>query len=466
MTSTRRLSLFALGLCALLYAVPARPQAEAPPVLPQPPADTAPNPAVGDPKAVALLRDAMGFERQRNWPAALKKLDEAKAVNPKEPFLWSSYGYIAVVNGKTDEAAEDIQHELADHPAEENVYMLLSQVQVQQHKPQDAIATLQKLIAINPANAAANNTLAALLLAQKQYPEAEKAYRALLAARPDNTQMQLRLSTTLAREDKKAEAMAILKPIAEKSQDAALLNDVAFVLADDKLDLPMAEQAARRSLAMLDMRTTPGIPDPRALLRTELLVSVWDTLGWTLFLEGKVADAEPWVRAAWTNSLGTESGYHLGMVLEKLGQPAKALAVYQVAQFGDPSSDDAIADGITARQAALRKAGAPSQVPDGKSAFQALHTFKVPGANTLNGQALVELEFSAQGASDATIIRDDPNHDSLTTVEISLDHLDYKTSLPPGTHANLVRRGILTCHAKTPCQFALFTTRAAMSQSK
>jgi len=433
-------------------------------VPPQPPASTNPGPATDAPKTADLLREATSLEQKHDWPAALQKLDAVKAINSQEPFLWSSYGYIALMNSKPDEAIADLQREVAGHPDEENIYVLLAQVQAQQHKPKDAIATLQKLIAINPANDTANGTLAALLFGDKQYPAAEKVLRTMLAAHPDNTSAQLRLSSTLAREDKKNEALALLKPIAEKSQDPALLNDAAFALADDDLDLPLAEQTARHSLALLDAQSLPGVPGPKPLLRAAVLVSVWDTFGWTLFREGKVAEAEPWVRAAWSNSLAAETGYHLGMILEKQGQPIKAMAVYQMASLGDPSNNDDIADNITARQAALRKAGTPNQVPDGKTALQSMQTFKVPGANTLNGQALVEIEFSAHGAANATIVRDDPNHDSLTEVETALDRIDYKASLPPGSHVTLIRRGILTCRSKTPCQFSLFTTRAAMSQ--
>jgi tetratricopeptide (TPR) repeat protein len=462
MTPTSRLSIFALSLSALFCTVPVRSQEAMPPVPPQPPESANSAPGADGSKAAGLLHDAVVLEQQRKWPEALKKLDEAKAINPQEPFLWSSYGYIAIVNGKTDEAIEDVQRELTNHPKEENVYMLLAQIQMQQHKPQDAIATLQKVIAINPANNVANNTLVLLLLGDKQYPAAEKVLRGILAAHPDNIETQLRLSSALAHEDKKSEALALVKPIAEKSQDPALLNDAAFALADDNLDLPLAERTAQRSLALLDAQSAPGAYDPKPLVRTEILVSIWDTFGWTLFLGGKVAEAEPWVRAGWANSLSAESGYHLGLVLEKLGQPAKAMAIYQMAAFGDPSENNTVADGIAARQAALRKAGTRDQVPDGKSAFQALHTFKIPGVNTLNGQALIEIEFSSSGASNATIVRDDPNHDSLTPVETALDRLPYKAGLPPGSHARLVRRGILTCHAKTPCEFVLLTTRAAM----
>jgi tetratricopeptide (TPR) repeat protein len=461
MTSTHRLSTFSLSLFALLCAVPARSQDPTPAPPTQPPA-TATTP--DDTKTTELLRDAIRFEQQRNWTAATQKLDEVKAINPKTAFLWSSYGYIAIMNSKPDEAIADIQHELANHSDEENVYLLLAQLQAQQHKPQDAIASLQKLLALNPANDTANSTLAGLFYGEKEYPEAEKVLRTILVAHPDSTQVQLRLSAALTREAKKSEALALLKPIAEKSQDPSLLNDAAFGLADDDLDLPLAEQTARRSVALLDAQSAPGAPDPRPLLRTEVLVSVWDTLGWTLLHEGKVAEAESWVRAAWANSLGAESGYHLGVILEKLGQPAKAMGIYQMAPFGDPSNNNTIADNITAHQAALHKAGTPDQFPDGKIAFQALYTFKIPGLNNLNGQALVEIEFSTTGPSSVTIVRDDPNHDSLTALETSLKHIDYKTSIPPGSHAKLVRRGILTCRAKTPCQFVLLTTRAALSQ--
>ncbi|MDQ2926241.1 MAG: tetratricopeptide repeat protein [Acidobacteriota bacterium] len=436
-----------MSILSLACAAPARPQAAAPAAI------------ADDPKAASLIRDATRPFQERDWEAARKKLDEAKAINPRQAYLWSNYGALALMLGKPNEAAEDFQRELAAHPDEDNVTLLLVGTQMQQHKSQEAIATLQALVVRSPNNDQANGMLTSLLLNEKQYPAAEKVLRGFLAAHPDNVQAQLLLSNALVREDKKPEATALLKSIAEKTQDPALLNDAAYALADENLDVPLAVTTARRSLAMVERS-----PNAKPLIQAELLVSVWDTLGWALFRAGNTAAAEPLVRAAWSNALTAEPGYHLGMILEKQGQPAKAMAVYQIAAFGDKGGNaDATAASIAERQTALRKAGTPSQVPDGRNALQALRTFTVPGKNTLTGSATVELEFATTGASNATIVKDDPKQAPLTSVESSLYKIDFKAGVPAGSHATLTRRGILSCNAGNPCKFVLLSTRAALS---
>ena len=117
MNLDRRLPTFALCAFALACSATARPQAG--------PA----KPVTDDPKAASLIRDAARPVQERNWDAARKKLDEAKAINPQQADLWSIYGFIALMTDKPNEAAEDFQRELARHPDEDNVSMLLVQAQ-------------------------------------------------------------------------------------------------------------------------------------------------------------------------------------------------------------------------------------------------------------------------------------------------------------------------------------------------
>jgi tetratricopeptide (TPR) repeat protein len=474
MIAARRLTL-ALNFVALLFPVAfpvvVRSQAPAPApatqAVPPTPAQPVPpipaQPSADELRATDLLRQASVLEQQRSWDDALKKLDEAKALNPHQAYLWSSYAYIDLT--RDDNAAQailNLTREMTEHPDEQNIYIVLSRTQAKQHKLSDAAATLQKLVALDPANQSALGLLANALIEDKQYPAAEKTIRDILAANPDNIEAQSFLGTALAREGKKAEALAILTPIATKSSDVGAMNNAAYVLADENLDPVLAEQTARRALAMLQ-QSFVGFGGS-ALFRTEVLVNLWDTLGWSLFRQGKIAEAEPWIRPAWTNSVAVEPGYHLGMILEKQNQPAKAMAVYEIAAFGEPGgTPQDVADNITERQQALRKAGIPSQIPDGKAALKAMLTFKVPGANTLTGVATVEFELSTQGAAHAMIVKDNVTQDSLTAVEMSLYPIDYKVGIPAAAGAVLTRRGVLTCHAATPCEFVLLSTIAALA---
>jgi tetratricopeptide (TPR) repeat protein len=469
MPSTRSsiLTLTAFVLCA----VSAYPQAATPTAVPLPLGSSAkltPSPtsvsAADTAKASGLINESSRLIQRRDFTGARQKLDEAEAIDTQQIYLWANYGALALAENKPDEAIDNLQHELINHPDEYKVSTLLVQVQVQQHKSQDAIATLQKALAADPANGSATGSLGSLLFASGDYPAVEKLARGTLTTHPNNAQMQILLGTTLVREGKKSEAAELLKPIAQNSQDLGAVNDAAFVLADNNLDVPLAEQACRRALASLEQQSGPLDTDTVALLHTEMFVSIWDTLGWSLFLQGKTTEAEPLIRAAWSNSFAAESGYHLGMVLEKLGQPAKALAVYQLALFGDAPSDPAITDNNKARQDALRKAGTPNPAIDGKTAMQALRNFRIPGPNKFNGQALIKFEFStSMGPSNATIVRDLNEQDRLTPVESKIYLLDFKTTLPPGSRATLTRHGILTCHAGAPCEFSVISTHAALT---
>lgn len=422
--------------------------------------------AVDNPKASEIIREVAQLEKEHSWDDARKKLDEAKALNPKQAYLWSNYGYLDMVRGKFGDAADAFRRELSEHPDEDNVSMLLAQVLLQQHKSPDAIATLETLVAHNPGNDNATNMLVSLLMADKQYSVAEKTLRDSLTAHPDNIGTQLSLGTALLRQGKKDDARAVLKSIAEKADDPIQLNNASYALADENLDLSLAETAARRALTLIEEQVANAQSDEaeqKTLLRSEMLLNIWDTLGWTLFREGKTAEAESLINAAWTNSLAAEPGYHLGVIYEKEGQAAKAMAVYQIALFGDKGdTSDVVANNNLERQDALRKAGTAKQVSDGKKALQAQRTFKVPGPNDNNGYVTIEIDLSAKGASNARVVKDEKNLATLPAAVMALNNIDFKSNIPAGSHAKLVRRGILSCHSGNPCELVLLSSRDAL----
>ena len=59
---------------------------------------------------------------------------------------------------------------------------------------------------------------------------------------------------------------------------------------------------------------------PRWVARRHLLIASWDTLGWILYLNGKLDQAEPFLVAAWRNSYHPEVGDHLGSAARERGQ--------------------------------------------------------------------------------------------------------------------------------------------------
>ena len=66
-----------------------------------------------DMPADASAQDLMQVARQqiisRDWSAATTTLDKVKAKEPTREYLWASYGGIALMQGKKDEAKTDFK---------------------------------------------------------------------------------------------------------------------------------------------------------------------------------------------------------------------------------------------------------------------------------------------------------------------------------------------------------------------
>ena len=117
------------------------------------------------------------------------------------------------------------------------------------------------------------------------------------------------------------------------------MNDVAYALADASQDLPLAEKTERQVLDKLASETqTWTLDEAPALLRSKsaLLTASWDTMGWILYREGKVNDAEPYIEASWLYNPSLEVGQHLGDVEVALGHKDTALRSYQLTLAGAP----------------------------------------------------------------------------------------------------------------------------------
>ena len=413
--------------------------------------------------AAQLIQEAFQLEQSRSWDEAHAKLDAARALNPDQAYLWSNYGYISMQYGKANEAIADYNREIAAHPAEDVPYRLLASAQIQQHNTPDAMKTLRQLLVQYPGDELGAAMLSGLLVSGKDSPGAEAVLRSSIAAN-SSLRLKLRLANILLHDEKSGEAKPLLQEIANTSDDAELLNDSAYELADHSLDLPLADKAAQRSLAMLEDQTASHAGSAHdALSRSALLINVWDTVGWILFREDKAAQSEPLLRAAWRNGMSSECGYHLGMALEKEGRTTEALAVYQLAPGGERSGNQTeIEKLIDARIAALQKPDTHTDSPDSQGAKKSLQQdriFKIEGGSIVkSGLATFEVEFSSQGTEAVRFLHGDEGLKSLTS---AVQHIDFKAAIPKDSHARLIRRGVLSCYSS--CEFVLMPPRAALS---
>jgi len=100
--------------------------------------------------------------------------------------------------------------------------------------------------------------------------------------------------------------------------DPAAVNALGYTLADHSREL-------RRARRLIES-AHDAAPKNAAIL---------DSLGWVLFRQGRPAEAEVYLRAAYADDRGGEIAAHLGEVLWQLGRPADAEQIWSEASATD-----------------------------------------------------------------------------------------------------------------------------------
>ncbi len=425
-----------------------------------------PGPGENSPAAAALVGEGNEAAATKDSARALAKFDEAKALNPRQPFLWSSYGALALQAGRVEEAIEDFRRELKEHPGEGKVGRQLAAVLVQHGRGPEAVTALRGVLTANPQDQDSARFLAELL--DRTDPgEAERTLRAGLIASPDNLALKLALGEVLLRENKREEGGTMLSAVAMNSGDPSQLNDAAYALAGSALNLRGAEAAARHAVQILNVaasRSPSGPASEVELRRTAQLVAAWDTYGWVLYQEGSYSEAEPWLRAAWADSFGADAGLHLARLLQKQGRGAEASHVLALASHGERGRDGntgqlAAPDPPPGVQRGVRKVTAAIAGDAGSKADRTFPVVRQVADGS--GSALFELDVSLYTQPAAQFVSGDAD---LADLNETVAKVNTRTMLPPGSTAHLLRRGVLTCGIGTACSLRMLSPGEALAQ--
>ena len=260
--------------------------------------------------------------------------------------------------GRLDEAEAGYRRVLAKHPRAAEAHFMLGLVHLQKNRPAEARGCLEEAIAIDPSDARYHNNLgkallglaqpqqalaafeaaldrlpdfenaligrAVALIALDRQAEAEEVYNAILARRPGQPETLVGLSGLLIRQNRNTEAAEALKEGLEHYPgEPRLLANLANAL--EKLnDLDGAETAAQQALA-----AAPGLTEPRfSLARLD-------------HRRGRLDQARARLDELLAKPLRDEERldalFELGAVLDRLGEPAAAIAALRRAkkQIGD-----------------------------------------------------------------------------------------------------------------------------------
>jgi transglutaminase-like putative cysteine protease/tetratricopeptide (TPR) repeat protein len=387
------------------------------PKAPEAHAGTQGNAAPSDPKAADLIQQATQSLRSMDLDSARKHLDEAAAINPTEPNLWTSYAEIARLLGASQQVFDDIQRELSYHPDEVRLYPLAASYLATQRDTKGEFATLHSWVKAAPDSAEAAIKLTDLLLDLKQPADAAReAQQALdrISSASDADRMSLRITAAKANVQLGYTSIAAnsVAPLLKTATDPAQVNDIAAILAEGSAHLTEAADAEARVIDADEAESASWTAEtklPQIQHQQSRLFSEWDTMALILFHQGKFSQAYGYSMAALHNNNTKDVRDHLASINSVLHNPVAA--------------------------AVLRS-------PD-----QALRTLPLGPANGHQGVVFVTLVLADGKVIDSRTEESSSPGPKLSDPAPILSKADLKAFFPSGSKAHLIRTGFVNCHS-------------------
>jgi tetratricopeptide (TPR) repeat protein len=406
-------------------------------------------------EAAKLISSAYKAIQQHDLDGAKVKLDEAKYLSSNQAFLWSTYGYYEYQRKNWFAAITDYKKELSMYPERHGVYRDIAAAQTFLGKPEDVKETLIKWAEVEPQDPAPQESLSALLMQQGDGAGAVDAAQAAIARLPKggeiNEQMQILLGRAQMKAGKKEQGRDTLLTVMKTTEVPIMMNNSAYELAEAGEALAEDESATRKALAMMTEESKTWTLDENLQSlsgKSRNLIATWDTMGWILYREGHLEQAEDYLKAAWTNSQSVTNAEHLGEVAAARGRKSDAFVAYEMGIAASHPGEER--KRLQARIEELMKQGAKSSPGFIPVQLQKNRTIPLGAARGLNGVAEYRLLLSG-----GKVVRAEKNGDKdLPGGEDRLKEAKLVGYWPTGSEASLVRSGMLNCHSGV-CELVL-----------
>jgi len=423
----------------------------------QPSTPAASAPPATDASAEELMKTAEDKFRARDWDGARLLLDQVKAKNPNEENLWSAYGALAELSEMNyQQAIEDFRKELAVHPDNSRAVGMLADAQTRSGDASGARRSVQQYFDRHPDNAQLATYLATLQTNANDNAGALKTLQTAADHNPDDRNIRVELSQVLVDLHRMDEAAAAAKSALDGTDDPVVLNNAAYTLSETGMDLPIAEDASRKSVANYEEKSavvTTEEANSNAFSDAQMLLAGWDTLGWILFQEGKLDQARPLISAAWRASQRAEIADHLGQIDEAAGHMDDAATDYSLAQAAiDKNTTPSDRRHIIESIARLKAAGAKPGPTNGVPALQELRTYKIKRPAGVSGWGTFRLEVATAGVVESQQMSGEQH---LAAIKPAVDAMKFPELLPPNSKAHLLLSAVISCSMGTTCEVVL-----------
>jgi tetratricopeptide (TPR) repeat protein/transglutaminase-like putative cysteine protease len=392
---------------------------------------------------------------------AIPLLQRVLELDPKkyEKGVWNDLGLAYGDAGNYDKAIGAFHKQIEINPYDENTNRYIGLAYARQLKFDEAVAAYRKQLEIKPLDLLAISQLGFTLNLQHKYsdaiPELEKA--ATIA--PDDASIQVALGAAYSNTGANDKALVAYDRATQLAPTPAIWNDVAYDLADKKIQLDKAQRYAESAVTATVTNLRNIDPAQISLLQVQMgrsLAAFWDTLGWVYFQQGDLAKASRYLNAAWNVEPDGTVGDHLGQSIAKQGKKEQALETWAEALAAHQPDPDTRARMILMLGGNER---IDALVEKARPEIAAQRTFALGKLTDGSAEGKFELLLSAGGADGSTTqvdyVKFLSGSEKLRDLGDRLRSLTFPTMFPDASLAKLVQIGTVFCTSSGDCSFVL-----------
>jgi tetratricopeptide (TPR) repeat protein/transglutaminase-like putative cysteine protease len=419
-----------------------------------------------------MFREAREAMQRRDFKRAQETYEKVIAKDPDYKFAHLYLGLSLAAQNQQGDALQQFRAEEEVQPGDPKAYEASAALMATRGRTDDAIEELRKLLKVDPLNRSGAISLSGLLMQQEKYADAVEVMEPVVKSAPASASLQYQLGTAYLKIGQPEKGVAHMKlAVLGKEDDAMMLNNVAWALADANVGLDDAKKFAQDAVEVLDDQSLNSETFNEVdMYRTYEYSLVWDTLGWVYFQEADFKTAEKLVGPSWL--LGEDSlvGEHLGEIYEKEGKAQLAARAYEQAlsvttgtvfrtPLGQAQKEyQRVQSEIRARYKKLTGKEVPlteiHRLPNGEwtktpaEQLRQSREVKVSNAAKLSGSAQFIVRIGPEKVESVNYENGD---EALKPLAQQLTAAHYPLEFPPGSDAVLVLRAAVECHEKTAC---------------
>ena len=426
-------------------------------------------PDSASPEASKLEADAREQMTKHDLSGAVSSLYRAVAADTKFARAWVSLGSLLFMQKQVEAGTDAFHKAMSAAPDEPAIPKSLAFALMANSDYDAAVPIWQDFIKAHPDDADGPANLGNCFRKLNRNSEAAAAYEAALKIKSDSPQVQMSLGSTYLQAGDRQKASVAFQKVAEMDSKKIYLNDVAYVMANNDLDLNIALGFAKQAVRVAeDDSEKIMLPDLKVddLEGIHRLAADWDTLGWVYERVSNMAAAEDYLRASWKlNQDGVVAG-HLCHMYRREHRTATAIQMCKLAVSRMSMSKQVFADQFSTELAAANEnlnylTGRPVHSTnsfDSSDITIAQRTFKLPRFLPGTESAEFFLLFASDGKGKKFRLEDTKfisGSDKMKNQAKQLKSIDFNVPVPGDARSRFVWRGILGCYQYSGCSFVV-----------